>query len=145
MNQRVAQLLDLVRLPTSVLNRRPWALSGGQKQRVNLARALAAEPDLILCDEVTSALDTVVAAAVLDLITDLRRELGLSVIFISHDLHAVRSVCDEIMVVKNGRMVTQVARADYDKPSSELYYERLKRAVPELRQGWLDEHNDIAL
>jgi len=145
LNQRVAQLLDLVRLPTSVLNRRPWALSGGQKQRVNLARALAAEPDLILCDEVTSALDTVVAAAVLDLITDLRRELGLSVIFISHDLHAVRSVCDEIMVVKNGRMVTQVARADYDKPSSELYYERLKRAVPELRQGWLDEHNDIAL
>lgn len=145
LRKRIAQLLELVRLPTTVLNRRPWALSGGQKQRVNLARALAAEPDLILCDEVTSALDTVVAAAVLDLITDLRRELGLSVIFISHDLHAVRSVCDEILVVKNGRMVTQVARADYDKPSSELYYERLKRAVPELRQGWLDEHNDIAL
>ena len=147
LEKRLHQLLDLVRLPRSVLWRRPWALSGGQKQRVNLARALAAEPDLILCDEVTSALDTVVAAAVLDLITDLRRELGLSVIFISHDLHAVRSVCDEIMVVKNGRMVTQVARADYDKPSTELYYERLKRAVPELRQGWLDEHdaNDIAL
>jgi peptide/nickel transport system ATP-binding protein len=143
--KRIAQLLELVRLPASVLTRRPWALSGGQKQRINLARALAAEPDLILCDEVTSALDTVVAAAVLDLITDLRRELGLSVIFISHDLHAVRSVCDEILVVKNGRMVTQVVRADYDKPSSELYYERLKRAVPELRQGWLDEHNDIAL
>ena len=147
LENRLHQLLDLVRLPRSVLSRRPWALSGGQKQRVNLARALAAEPDLILCDEVTSALDTVVAAAVLDLITDLRRELGLSVIFISHDLHAVRSVCDEIIVVKNGRMVTQVARADYDKPSTELYYERLKRAVPELRQGWLDEHdaNDIAL
>lgn len=147
LEKRLHQLLDLVRLPRSVLWRRPWALSGGQKQRVNLARALAAEPDLILCDEVTSALDSVVAAAVLDLITDLRRELGLSVIFISHDLHAVRSVCDEIMVVKNGRMVTQVARADYDKPSTELYYERLKRAVPELRQGWLDEHdaNDIAL
>lgn len=145
LHKRIAQLLDLVRLPETVLSRRPWALSGGQKQRVNLARALAAEPDLILCDEVTSALDTVVAATVLDLITDLRRELGLSVIFISHDLHAVRSVCDEILVVKNGRMVTQVARADYDKPSSELYYERLKRAVPELRQGWLDEHNDIAL
>ncbi|WP_380179010.1 ABC transporter ATP-binding protein [Kalamiella sp. sgz302252] len=145
LRKRITQLLELVRLPETVLNRRPWALSGGQKQRINLARALAAEPDLILCDEVTSALDTVVAAAVLDLITDLRRELGLSVIFISHDLHAVRSVCDEILVVKNGRMVTQVARGDYDKPSSELYYERLKRAVPELRQGWLDEHNDIAL
>ncbi|WLS80423.1 ABC transporter ATP-binding protein [Erwinia pyri] len=147
LEKRLAELLELVRLPRNVLWRRPWALSGGQKQRVNLARALAAEPDLILCDEVTSALDTVVAAAVLDLITDLRRELGLSVIFISHDLHAVRSVCDEIIVVQNGRMITQVARADYDKPSTELYYERLKRAVPELRQGWLDEHDasDIAL
>ncbi|VTT25347.1 dipeptide transport ATP-binding protein DppD [Klebsiella pneumoniae] len=147
LERRMFQLLDLVRLPRNVLWRKPWSLSGGQKQRVNLARALAAEPDLILCDEVTSALDTVVAAAVLDLITELRRELDLSVLFISHDLHAVRSVCDEIIVVKNGRMVTQVARADYDKPSSELYYERLKRAVPELRQGWLDEHqeSDIAL
>lgn len=147
LEQRMLQLLDLVRLPRNALWRKPWSLSGGQKQRVNLARALAAEPDLILCDEVTSALDTVVAAAVLDLITELRRELGLSVLFISHDLHAVRSVCDEIIVVKNGRMVTQVARADYDKPSTELYYERLKRAVPELRQGWLDEHqeSDIAL
>ncbi|MGE9549722.1 ABC transporter ATP-binding protein [Erwinia amylovora] len=147
LEQRLFQLLDLVRLPRNVLWRKPWSLSGGQKQRVNLARALAAEPDLILCDEVTSALDTVVAAAVLDLITELRRELGLSVLFISHDLQAVRSVCDEIIVVKDGRMVTQVARADYDKPSTELYYERLKRAVPELRQGWLDEHqeSDIAL
>ncbi len=147
LERRMLDLLDIVRLPRSVLWRRPWSLSGGQKQRVNLARALAAEPDLILCDEVTSALDTVVAAAVLDLITELRRELGLSVLFISHDLHAVRSVCDEIIVVKNGRMVTQVAREDYDKPSTELYYERLKRAVPELRQGWLDEHeeSDIAL
>ncbi|MCX8961686.1 ABC transporter ATP-binding protein [Erwinia psidii] len=147
LQKQLATLLDLVQLPHSVLGRHPWALSGGQKQRVNLARALAAEPDVILCDEVTSALDTVVAAAVLDLITDLRRDLGLSVIFISHDLHAVRSVCDEIMVVKNGRCVTQVARADYDKPSGELYYERLKRAVPELRQGWLDEYQsgDIAL
>ncbi|MFS2224993.1 ABC transporter ATP-binding protein [Pantoea sp. B65] len=146
LEKRLFELLDLVRLPRTVLWRRPWALSGGQKQRVNLARALAAEPDLILCDEVTSALDTVVAAAVLDLITELRRELGLSVLFISHDLHAVRSVCDEIIVVKSGRMVAQVARADYDKTSSDLYYERLKRAVPELRQGWLDEHeeSDIA-
>ncbi|NDL62230.1 ABC transporter ATP-binding protein [Acerihabitans arboris] len=141
--RRLLELLDLVRLPRGVLSRRPGTLSGGQKQRVNLARALAAEPDLILCDEVTSALDTVVAAAVLDLITELRRELGLSVLFISHDLHAVRSVCDDIIVVKNGRMVTRVERADYDKPSDVLYYERLKRAVPELRQGWLDEHEAL--
>ncbi|MDU6389803.1 MULTISPECIES: ABC transporter ATP-binding protein [Pantoea] len=143
LTQRLHQLLDLVKLPRSVLWRRPWALSGGQKQRVNLARALAAEPDLILCDEVTSALDTVVAAAVLDLISELRRELGLSVLFISHDMHAVRAVCDNIVVMKSGRIVTQLAREDYDKPTSELYFERLKRAVPELRQGWLDEHEEI--
>lgn len=143
LTQRLHQLLDLVKLPRSVLWRRPWALSGGQKQRVNLARALAAEPDLILCDEVTSALDTVVAAAVLDLISELRRELGLSVLFISHDMHAVRAVCDHIVVMKSGRIVTQLSRDDYDKPTSELYFERLKRAVPELRQGWLDEHEEI--
>ncbi|XP_017464024.1 PREDICTED: nickel import ATP-binding protein NikE-like [Rhagoletis zephyria] len=142
-DRRLHQLLDLVKLPRTVLWRRPWALSGGQKQRVNLARALAAEPDLILCDEVTSALDTVVAAAVLDLISELRRELGLSVLFISHDMHAVRAVCDDIVVMKSGRIVTQIARADYDKPTSELYFERLKRAVPELRQGWLDEHEEV--
>lgn len=143
LTQRLHRLLDLVKLPHSVLWRRPGALSGGQKQRVNLARALAAEPDLILCDEVTSALDTVVAAAVLDLISELRRELGLSVLFISHDMHAVRSVCDDIVVMKSGRIMTQIARADYDKPGSDLYFERLKRAVPELRQGWLDEHEEI--
>ncbi|WP_017346404.1 ABC transporter ATP-binding protein [Pantoea sp. A4] len=141
--QRLYQLLDLVRLPRTVLDRRPWALSGGQKQRVNLARALAAEPDIILCDEVTSALDTVVASAVLDLINELRRELGLSVIFISHDMHAVRAVCDDIVVMKSGRIVTHLPREDYDKPSTELYFERLKRAVPELRQGWLDEHEEV--
>ncbi|MCA1176298.1 MULTISPECIES: ABC transporter ATP-binding protein [unclassified Pantoea] len=143
LQRRLHQLLDLVKLPRTVLWRRPWALSGGQKQRVNLARALAAEPDLILCDEVTSALDTVVAAAVLDLISELRRELGLSVLFISHDMHAVRAVCDDIVVMKSGRIVTQISRADYDKPTSELYFERLKRAVPELRQGWLDEHEEV--
>ena len=141
--QRVKALLDLVRLPHSVMQRKPGALSGGQKQRVNLARALAAEPELIICDEVTSALDTVVAAAVLDLICELRRKLGLTVLFISHDMHAVRAVCDDIVVMKQGRIVTQLARDDYDKPSSVLYFERLKRAVPELRQGWLDEHEDV--
>jgi peptide/nickel transport system ATP-binding protein len=141
LDARLKELLDLVRLPHSILHRKPSGLSGGQKQRVNLARALAAEPDLILCDEVTSALDSVVAAAVLDLISELRRELNVSFLFISHDLHAVRSVCDDIIVVKNGQMATQVSRVDYDKTSSSLYYERLKRAVPELRQGWLEEQD----
>ena len=83
-----------MQLPATLAQRLPGGLSGGQKQRVNLARALAAEPDLILCDEVTSALDTVVGAAVLDLMAQLRHELGVSYLFISHDLHTVRSVCD---------------------------------------------------
>ncbi len=137
--KRIKELLDLVRLPSTVAGRLPGGLSGGQKQRINLARALAAEPELILCDEVTSALDTVVGAAVLDLICELRRELGLSYLFISHDLHTVRSVCDEIVVMQHGRKLAQVARADYERGPHHPYYELLARSVPELRQGWLDE------
>jgi peptide/nickel transport system ATP-binding protein len=139
LQRRIGELLDLVQLPRTVAQRLPGGLSGGQKQRVNLARALAAEPDLILCDEVTSALDTVVGAAVLDLIAELRRELGVSYLFISHDLHTVRAVCDEIIVMQHGRKLTQVARRDYDRGPHHPYYEQLARAVPELRCGWLDE------
>ena len=139
LRQRIRELLDLVKLPQTVAARLPGGLSGGQKQRVNLARALAAEPDLILCDEVTSALDTVVGAAVLDLMAELRRELGVSYLFISHDLHTVRAVCDEIVVMQHGRKLAQVARCDYERGPHHPYYELLARSVPELRQGWLDE------
>jgi peptide/nickel transport system ATP-binding protein len=139
LQRRIRELLDLVKLPQTVAGRLPGGLSGGQKQRVNLARALAADPDLILCDEVTSALDTVVGAAVLDLMAELRRELGVSYLFISHDLHTVRAVCDEIVVMQHGRKLAQVARADYDRGPHHPYYELLARSVPELRQGWLDE------
>jgi len=139
LRRRIDELLDVVKLPRALADRLPGGLSGGQKQRVNLARALAAEPDLILCDEVTSALDTVVGAAVLDLIAELRRELGVSYLFISHDLHTVRSVCDEIVVMRHGRKLAQVARADYDRGPHHPYYEQLARAVPELRRGWLDD------
>ncbi|WP_426305163.1 ABC transporter ATP-binding protein [Acidovorax facilis] len=141
LQRRIHELLDLVRLPHSVAQRLPGGLSGGQKQRVNLARALAAEPDLILCDEVTSALDTVVGAAVLDLMADLRRELGVSYLFISHDLHTVRAVCDEIIVMQHGRKLDQVARADFEKGPHHPYYELLAASVPELRQGWLEERD----
>lgn len=139
LRRRIDELLDLVKLPRTLADRLPGGLSGGQKQRVNLARALAAEPELILCDEVTSALDTVVGAAVLDLIAELRRELGVSYLFISHDLHTVRAVCDEIVVMRHGRKLAQVARADYERGPHHPYYEELARAVPELRRGWLDE------
>lgn len=144
LKRRIHELLDLVKLPHSVADRLPGGLSGGQKQRVNLARALAADPDLILCDEVTSALDTVVAAAVLDLMAELRRELGVSYLFISHDLHTVRSVCDAIVVMQHGRKLSQVARADYERGPHHPYYELLARSVPELRRGWLDDMDRAA-
>ncbi|MCA1326755.1 ABC transporter ATP-binding protein [Herbaspirillum sp. alder98] len=139
LQRRIRELLDLVQLPSSLAQRLPGGLSGGQKQRVNLARALAAEPQLLLCDEVTSALDTVVGAAVLDLMAELRRELKVSYLFISHDLHTVRAVCDEIVVMQHGRKLDQVARADYDRGPHHPYYELLARSVPELRRGWLEE------
>jgi len=144
LHRRVEELLDLVKLPRALATRLPAGLSGGQKQRVNLARALAAEPDLILCDEVVSALDTVVGAAVLDLIAELRRELGVSYLFISHDLHTVRAVCDEIVVMQNGRKLAQIERADYERGPHHPYYELLSRSVPELRRGWLDEMDATA-
>ncbi len=136
---RIAQLLDLVRLPATAAGRRVTDLSGGQKQRVNLARALAAEPDLILCDEVTSALDTVVGAAILDLLADLRRELNVSYMFISHDISTVRAVCDEILVLYAGTRVDSGTRAALQAPPYHPYADLLIGSVPELRIGWLDE------
>ncbi|MEQ4619023.1 MAG: ABC transporter ATP-binding protein [Corticimicrobacter sp.] len=137
--QRVIQLLDMVRLPAAIAQRLPSELSGGQKQRINLARALAAEPDLILCDEVTSALDTVVGAAILELLAELRRELGLAYIFISHDISVVRAICDEVMVLYRGKQVDHCARGELTVPPRHPYTDLLVNSVPELRQGWLEE------
>ncbi len=136
---RVARLLDMVKLPAAIAQRRPSELSGGQKQRVNLARALAAEPDLILCDEVTSALDTVVGAAILDLLAEVRRELGVSYVFISHDISTVRSVCDEVAVLYAGRQVDTCGRGELMTPPRHAYTQLLVDSVPELRTGWLEE------
>ncbi|MBX9594355.1 MAG: ABC transporter ATP-binding protein [Roseomonas sp.] len=140
---RVKRLLDLVQLPASVAARQPGELSGGQKQRVNLARALAAEPDLILCDEVTSALDTIVGAAILDLMDGLRRDLGLSTMFISHDLHTVRSVCDEVMVLYAGERVEAGSRRAIQEAPWHPYTGLLISSVPELRQGWLERRGSV--
>lgn len=136
---RVAQLLEQVKLPASIAPRCCAELSGGQKQRINLARALAAEPDIILCDEVTSALDTVVGAAVLDLIAELRRELDVAFIFISHDISAVRSVCDDILVLYSGRTVEAGKRDNFAAGPGHPYTDLLISSVPELRRGWLEE------
>jgi peptide/nickel transport system ATP-binding protein len=139
LQRRILQLLDLVQLPASCARRLPAGLSGGQKQRVNLARALAAEPDLILCDEVTSALDTVVGAAILDLLAQLRRELGVSYMFISHDLNTVRAVCDDIVVLYAGQKVEALGRDAFARAPRHPYFHLLATSVPELRPGWLDE------
>jgi peptide/nickel transport system ATP-binding protein len=136
--RRVGALLDMVRLPATVADRLPGELSGGQKQRVNLARALAAEPSLILCDEVTSALDTVVGAAILELLAELRRELGVAYLFISHDLSTVRAVCDRVMILYAGRQVELGSAAALTQRPMHPYSDLLISSVPELRVGWLD-------
>ncbi|MDB5447895.1 MAG: oligopeptide/dipeptide transporter ATPase subunit [Phenylobacterium sp.] len=135
---RVLELLDLIRLPAALADRRAVELSGGQKQRINLARALAAQPDLILCDEVTSALDTVVAAAILELIAGLRRELGVSVMFISHDIATVRAICDEVSVLYAGRQVERGPRRAFSAPPHHPYTDLLMASAPEMRPGWLE-------
>ena len=135
---RIGELLDLVRLPRTLAERRPNELSGGQKQRVNLARALAAKPDLILCDEVTSALDTVVGAAILELLRDLRQQLGVSYLFISHDISTVRALCDDIVVMYSGHKVQAGSRQSFAEPPFHPYTDLLIHSVPELRQGWLE-------
>ncbi len=134
---RIDQLLDMVHLPKALRSRTPAELSGGQKQRVNFARALAAEPKIILCDEITSALDTVVAAAVIDLLKELQRELSLSYIFISHDLSVVEAICDEIVVMYHGQKVEQITPA-ISKIPQHPYSQLLFSSVPKLDPTWLD-------
>ncbi|MCQ3024692.1 ABC transporter ATP-binding protein [Pseudomonas tremae] len=138
LNDRIGELMDLVRLPRELADRRPNELSGGQKQRVNLARALAAKPDLILCDEVTSALDTVVGACILELLGELRRKLGVSYLFISHDISTVRALCDDIVVMYSGHKVEEGTRESFSRVPFHPYTDLLVHSVPELRQGWLE-------
>jgi peptide/nickel transport system ATP-binding protein len=136
---RVEALLGMVNLPASYVQRRPGQLSGGEKQRVNLARALAADPDVLICDEITSALDTVVAAAIVELIETLRDRLNLAIVFISHDMATVGSLADEVMVLRHGRVVEHGATLDVLTRPTQAYTRTLMRSVPELRRGWLEE------
>lgn len=137
-NTAVRHILDMVRLPAQLAGRYPTQLSGGQKQRVNLARALAARPRLVLCDEITAALDTVVAAAILDLMMELKKELSLSWLFVTHDLHALRSVCDHVAVLYSGHCVEFSAVSALQTAPRHPYTRKLEASVPEMHPGWLD-------
>ncbi|MDO6590416.1 ABC transporter [Loktanella sp. D2R18] len=136
--KRVDQLLEQIELePTEYYNRLPSELSGGQKQRIGIARALAAEPKFIICDEVTSALDQLVAEGILRLLANLQDNLGLTYMFITHDLATVRAIADEVVVMKDGRVVEQGPKADMFKPPHHAYTDLLLSSVPEMDPDWL--------
>ncbi|SCX97570.1 ABC transporter ATP-binding protein [Desulfoluna spongiiphila] len=137
---RVAELLAMVELPEAYISRYPSELSGGEKQRVCIARALAAKPDLIICDEVTSALDQLVAESVLNLLRRLQKELGVSYLFITHDLNTVKAIADEVVVMLKGRIVEQGPRAEVLSPPHHAYTEKLLASVPEMDTDWLDNY-----
>ncbi len=119
-------------------DRTPGQLSGGQKQRVAIARALAAGPELIICDEITSALDKVVQAEVLRMLIGLQEKLGVSYLFITHDIEVVRAIADRVVVMKNGVIVEQGHKEAVFSPPHEPYTHKLLASVPDMAVGWLD-------
>ena len=144
MNHRTAELLELVELPAGYANRFPRQLSGGERQRVNLARALAADPQLIICDEITSALDTVVAKAILELLKNLQAQLNVSYLFISHDLSVIANIADTIAVMRDGEVVEFGLTRDVMTPPLHPYTRLLLDSVPEMRTDWLESSIGLA-
>jgi len=136
--KRIKELLEMTELPRRYIERYPSELSGGEKQRVCIARALAAQPDLIICDEITSALDQLVAEEILKLLDRLQKELGISYLFITHDLATVKAIADEIVVMLQGRIVEQGPKKQILVPPWHEYTELLLSSVPEMDPDWLD-------
>ncbi len=136
--RRVIELLEMIELDASFYDRLPDELSGGQKQRICIARALAAEPDMIICDEVTSALDQIVQEGILTLLQRLQKEFGIAYLFITHDIATVRAISDEIVVMFEGRVVEQGMKSEVLSPPHPDYSELLLSSVPEMDPDWLN-------
>jgi len=136
-DRRVAELLDAIELNESYIDRLPTELSGGQKQRISIARALAAQPDIIICDEVTSALDQIVQEEILTLLMKLQKDTNVSYLFITHDIATVRAISDEIVVMHQGKVVQQGPKTQVLNPPYPAYTELLLSSVPQMDPDWL--------
>ncbi|MCG8357671.1 MAG: ABC transporter ATP-binding protein, partial [Kiloniellales bacterium] len=136
--EEILRLLALVELPEDMANRFPRQLSGGQKQRVNLARALAAKPDLVICDEVTSALDAPLRVRIVNLLRRLREQEDLAMLFVTHDLSTAADFADRIVVMHKGCIVEEGPTAQVLTNPLHPYTEMLVRSIPEAKAGWLD-------
>ena len=137
LDRRLLELLEMIELNESFVDRLPAELSGGQKQRICIARALAANPELIICDEVTSAFDQIVQKGILELLLRLQRELGLTYIFITHDIATVKAISDQIVVMLQGAVVEQGMKSEILAPPFPDYTKLLLSSVPEMDPDWL--------
>jgi peptide/nickel transport system ATP-binding protein len=138
---RAARLLDLVGLPTAFVDRYPHELSGGQRQRAGIARALALEPDFIVADEIVSGLDVSTQAHILMLLKELRTKLGLTMVFISHDLSVVRVLCDDVAILDRGEVVEYGPVARIFGSPQHAYTRQLLGSIPlpDVEPGWLED------
>jgi ABC-type glutathione transport system ATPase component len=132
MRQRCVELLEQCQLGPEFLNRRPAQLSGGQKQRVAISRALALQPNLLIADEATSALDVSVQSEILALLRSLQQHLNLSILFISHDLAVVRSLCSRVLVIHNGVIVEEGSTSDVFEHTQDEYTKKLLDSIPSM-------------
>ena len=137
-DERVSELLRLIELDDGFYDRFPGELSGGQKQRICIARALAADPEIIVCDEVTSALDQIVQEGILKLLLRLQREMNITYLFITHDIAVVRAISDEIVVMLDGRVIEQGLKSEILSEPHPDYTRLLLSSVPEMDPDWLD-------
>lgn len=135
--RQVVDLLETIELDESYIDRLPGELSGGQKQRVSIARALAASPELIICDEITSSLDQVVQHEILKLLQKVQDQTGVSYFFITHDIATVRAIADEVVIMHRGLIVAQGQKSKVLEPPYDAYTEKLLSSVPETDPDWL--------